>query len=657
MKLQLIIILTFTISWCGASDSILCQHYDEALKYLQIFCEQSWQGWPQNCTFETPPSLNPSNVIHLKVEQCDENLLRNISETYANVQRLDISFSNYPSFNWTGIAFNNANELNVTSNGLTTVPTELLKKVPKLSTLDLGHNLITNISSSDFQNVTKITKINLSFNQLDSIDANAFAKLMNLKSLNLRNNRFTSLPVLNKLAATEIDFQENSLLTTFDCKLISTLRRPSSWLNLTWHHITAFRGDQNCRKRKIVDVVLRDGDGIHIISPGIELALSNNESLKNIQTFVAGDRSFIDVRQMFKFLGSSVMKMDLTGNNVYELSSSMLEQFPNLNELVLSDTALKEFDFNVFDVSHQYNLNRLDISNNEVKIVQNADRLSSFQNLIDLSMAGNQIQNAHEIFRNLTSKVQRLNLAGTHIGNAYSFNTFGRLFALEYLNLSDTNLWILDANPFIKLRNLITLDLSHNNLQNCDFTISSSNLTELRVSNSRITNATEIIGNLRPSVQILDLSRNNIASTIDLTSMQHLSNLTHLNLSGTHLQKFDLKALVPLSELRTLDISNNQLQNIDLNALENFTQLERFYLNGNDLTKLDISALSLSPYVSYAISRNQFSCMYLKELKRVHPYLTFIDNPLDQKHGEDCLATSQAIGDFLGSVFNKVKFW
>lgn len=653
MKLPLIIIFALTIYWCSANDSILCQQYTEKLKFLQIICDQNSQEWYQNCTHDAASS---SNVIHLKVVHCDANVLLNISQTYQNVQRLDILFADYPTINWTGIAFNNVNELNLPFNGLTTIPTELIEKLPKLTTLNLPNNQLTNISSADFQHIPKTTEINLFNNHLNLIDANAFASLPNLKSLNLQNNRFTTIPMLEKLAATEINFQENLPLTTFDCRLISTIRGPSSWLNLTWHHITTFRGDQNCRKRKIIDIKVRDGDGVHVMPSGIELTFSNNQSLQNIRTFVAGDWSFVDVRQMFKFLGSSLQIMDLSGNNVYDLSATMLEQFPMLNELILSDTALKALDFSAFNRNSQ--LIRLDISNNGLTRVKNADQLSSLQNLTDLNAVGNRIQNAHEMFQNLTPRMLRLNLAGNHIGNTYSSKTFGRLVALEYLNLSNTDLWILNVNPFITLQNLITLDVSNSKLHMAETAFAiSPKLRELHVADSQITNPSEIIRNLGASMQVLDLSDNNIGSMLDLTSTQALGNLTHLNLSKTHLQNVDLKKIVPLSELHTLDLSNNRLHRIDLKALKNLTHLNRLYLNGNDLTSLDSAALNAYPNISIAISRNQLSCMFLKKLKRESPHLKFIDNQLDQKHGEDCLESWQAIGDFLGSVYNKVKFW
>lgn len=655
MKLLLILIV-LTIFWCDAT--FVCRHYDESTKSLEIYCghhEQQQQQLPQNCSREIP-SLYLLGVIRLKIEGCYQSDGNEINIEKSDL--FDVSYSGYRPVDWSIDVSESVTDFDASFNELTAVPTAILRKYPKLETLDLKYNSLAKISADDFKNGQKLQAIDLSHNMLEFIEANAFANLTDLLFIDLKDNQFLLMPVFNDLYASTIDMEENAQLTTFDCLSISTDHKSALFVRISWEYIKLFYGDSNCRQWKFNVHEMNDSQGVYTDYPPFDqIDLVFNEQF-DVQYFVAGRQNFYNVTQMLNFIGSSVWKIDLTGNYVGRLDAISFQRFRFLRELILCDTGLTTIDINV--LGNLKLLNRLDLSMNRLQTIENPILLQYFAHLIDFNVAGNCIENTDDIIRYLPSTVHRLNFSGNNVSLANDFHRFARFATLKYLNLSNTNLLILDAYSFKSFRHLTILDVSHNNLSAANFVSilsAAERLKEFRAADSQITNVSEIIEHLGSSVEVLDLSGSAIGSSIRASLIQRLGNLTHLNLSGTHLRSFDLESLKTLRQFHTLDISHNQLQSIDLKELPKFTQLHHLYLNDNDLTKLDNFDLTASPNVLLAIGRNNMPCAYLRQLNYENPNLKYVDNRLDQKHGMDCQANTQAIGDFLDKVYEKVKFW
>lgn len=603
---------------------------------------------PRNCV-PADPSLNSSNVIRLKIEGCNQTDTCNLSETFKNIEHLDISYSTYGSYNCSNSIFQNLIDFNTSFNELTKIPATTLQKFPKLETLDLSHNYLWRIFNHDFQNFSeKLREINLSHNNLAFIEKGAFSNFPHLEIINLNFNRLSTIPTINHLQSIrEVTIQENKELQTFDCQFITSMGLKRK-VHLSWKYITLFDGGKNCKINRTFSVYPSiHAEGVFpLFGSNYRLHCSEN-GFNHIESFVAGTQAFTNIRPVLRLLSPSVLKIDLSENDIYELDTAAFDRFHALNELNLSNSKLMDFDFGMLNASQQ-SLSRLDISKNNFQhgqSIKNPMFLQYFENLSDFNAAESRIKNADDIIQNLPTKIQRLNLASTHISN---INAISRLTALEYLILSDANLPAFDLNPFISLGHLINLDISRNNLSNIDFDVSRRTL--LHAITARIGYVPGIASTLMPPIDPADI-------TLDTDSFQPLSNLTYLNLSGTNLRKFELKSIEPLKSLQILDISHNHLQNIDLKALRNFTQFEQLYLNDNDLTKLDNFIPGASPNTSFAIARNNMPCPYLRYLNNEYPSIKYIDNRLDQKHNTDCTSSGQAISEFLDSVYDKVKFW
>lgn len=340
--------IAFTIFWCDV-NAYLCRYYDKDTKSLEIYCghrEQRQQPPPENCSLQIP-SLNTLGVKSVKVEGCFESDPDEIDIESSDF--FDISYSGYRTVDWSIDASETIVEFDASFNDLIEVPKAILRKYPKLETLDLCYNSLTRIYNGDFKNGQKLQGINLAHNMLESIGPNAFAHLTELHFIDLKDNQFVSIPVLNDLYATTIDIEENSRLSTFDCLSFSTQHKSSFFVRISWEYIKSFYGNLNCYQRKFYVRQIYQLQGVYTGHPPFDQIdlVCNNESFQNVQYFVAGREHFRNVSEMLYLLGPAAWKIDLSGNYVGKLDAMAFQQFRFLRELSLSDTGLTAIDIDM----------------------------------------------------------------------------------------------------------------------------------------------------------------------------------------------------------------------------------------------------------------------------------------------------------------------
>lgn len=597
------VFLVCAFSLCGA-NLFVCHHYTESSKALEIYCDHYRHLLPKDCSKDAP-SMSPTDVLHLKIEGCDQSSIGDASDKYLNIESLDISYSGYQSLNWTGGVFEKVVLLNVSSNELTAVPTTILSKFPKITQLHLADNKLEQISNSDFENVGQELKdIVLTRNILRSIDANAFDNLKQLAKIEVSSNQFSSFLLTNLTNSTvqDIIMLENSELTTINCTFFQAIG--SKHVYFTWKYITTFDGSCSEWNFAIDKSGWNALDGIYPnFARHSKIFCSSNfvNCFGNIKNFVAGSGKFENVTDVVKVLSASTLKIDLSGNPV-EARGKLepmngtvgdevkllgpaidFERFPILRELSLSDTGLNSFSFDSIKSSHLHHLN---ISKNNIKALDSISRLQHFPELTHFDASENRIENIEEVVGYLPSTIQYLNLAGSPLNRTHALQSFERFTALTHLNLSDTQLPISGEDSFNKLRHLITLDISQNNLKSVDFSSLQSlyQLKEFRASNSQIANIAEIVQHLAPSVEKLDLSENP-AAKFDLTSFDRLKSLKELNLSNnntnTDSEEIDVGQLP--STLERLNLSGNKLKQINNLDRKHFPVLKALDLSNNQL--------------------------------------------------------------------------
>lgn len=662
MKCLAIFTLLFVRLHCEANNNLVCKKYDSETKTLENYC-----GGPLPADCLTTALAIDATVENLKFRYCDSAVVLNTTKFYPNILKLDISCSEYSNIDWFNVPLMHLKMFDASNNSIRNIK-NLLQTAPRVIDIDLSFNQLTIIESDSFGTLNDLIDINLSSNWLQHINPNGFAKISaNLEHIDLRNNSLVGIPELPNCNKLRILHLEDNAIKNFTCQRISW-RDTLSAIYLSWANVEQFDGSsEHCKRfRVILDA---DKDGILRTSNESVITyelLCNQNSFQNVKRFRAGHNKFQNIYALFDSFGAELHELDVSGNSLAKLYQKVFKKFVQLQKLALSDTQLHSFDLKT--IQNPNRLELLDLSNNCLDQIQNLGWLDKFVELKVLNISGNRLRHDAilQVLNHPPLKVEALDFSDNYVGNLY-YHTFDDLAdkntALKTLSLRNTSLSLADnRNPFEKLSKLHTLDVSNNNLSDVKFFNLSEtliNLHSFEAANCELNDPLSILQYFGHSLQRINLSGNRIGGGgfISPSTFQALTTLVHLNLSATDLRVFDFKSIIKQEWLYILDISKNRLQSIDMHELPHFVHLKRLYLNDNELKKLDRFKPNQSPNVLLTLSQNQLPCLYLKKLRHENPDLKYIDNPLDQKHGEDCRSSTQAIGDFLDSVYDTVKFW
>lgn len=672
MKYLAILILLLVCLYCEANENSVCQVYDAKTKSLEKYCGGSL---PSNCSAASAsagsqPINDAASLENLKFQKCDSADVLNTTKLYPNIRTLDISNSDYNTIDWLNVQLNNLMHLNASHNKIENITNLLHQFVPHIKTMDLSHNKLHTITIDSFGTLNELIDINLSNNLLQHINADAFSKIAtNLEHIDLSNNNLVGIPELPACKKLRILHLEENTIKNFTCQRIPW-RESLSAIYLSWTYVERFDGSEHCTDKEFRVIWNGDEEGILRTTNGSTVTYElhcNQQSFRNLRSFRAGRNAFVNIVTLIGSFDSTLNELDVSGNAIGQWDQMELKRFNDLRKLALRDTQLKYFNLDMIESARF--LQSLDISNNHLDQVQSISTLRIFGYLSYFNVSGNQFQydTTLKILNYLTPVVEVLDLSDSYVGKLYAgtFDNFvqgGGYTTLKILHLRNTNLAFADdRNPFEQLNHLHSLDISRNNLSDVNFRTLSDTLIKLHsfeAANCGLKDPLNVVQYFGQALEKLSLSGNRIdGGRINEDAFQALNNLNHLNLSATELQKFDFKTIVRQEWLQTLDISKNQLPWIDLNELPHFTHLKNLYLNDNKLPKLDGFKPNESPDVSLALAQNQIPCMYLKRLKFNYPNVKYIGHQLNQKHGDDCRSSTQAIGDFLGSVYDTVKFW
>uniref|UniRef100_A0A670YM48 Ig-like domain-containing protein n=1 Tax=Pseudonaja textilis TaxID=8673 RepID=A0A670YM48_PSETE len=96
---------------------------------------------------------------------------------------------------------------------------------------------------------------------------------------------------------------------------------------------------------------------------------------------------------------------------------------------------------------------------------------------------------------------------------------------------------------------------------------------------------TRVPGNLSSDTQVLLLQSNKISKVN--RELQHLSNLTELDLSQNHFSRISDAGLANLSHLITLYLEENQVEELSNHCLSDLTSLEELYINHNCISSIE----------------------------------------------------------------------
>lgn len=656
-------------------SSAVCQVYEAKTRSLEIYC--SGQLRPDCTTPSKQPSVDASSVEQLRFHGCNSTEALNTIKLYQHIRALDISHAQYSSIDWFTVQLEHLKIFNASHNRIENI-TDLLANAPSVEVIDLAHNRLRSISIDDFGLLNEVININLSNNLIQFINLNGFSKISpNLEHIDLSNNELVGIPEFPTCKKLRILHLEENIIKNFTYQRIPWHGNTLSAVYLSWTYVERFDGgmhDNVAAKHHFRIIWDGDSEGILRTANGTAITYElhcNQQSFRNLRTFIAGHSAFINVIDLIRSFDVQLIELNVAGNAIGKWDQAELKRFINLEKLSLRDTRLTQF--NLAMIEDAQNLKVLDISDNGLDQLQSITTLSRFSHLSILNVSGNRLQydTTLKIFHYITPNVEVLDLSDSDVGKllAKKFYRFEQRkdfnSTLKTLRLRNAHIEFTDSrNPFEQLIHLRTLDLSQNNLSHVDFRTLSDTLIKLRnfnVANCELKQPLNILQYFGQALNELNLAGNSIGDAIELQPnacpFQTLTNLIHLNLSATDLKQFNLKTIDHQEWLYTVDLSHNHLETINLNALPRFIHLKRLHLNDNELTQLEQFKPNESPNVALGLAHNRLPCHYLKQLKYYYPKLKYMGNQLEQKHGIDCRSSIQAIGDFLGSVYDTMKFW
>ncbi|KOX72194.1 Chaoptin [Melipona quadrifasciata] len=287
-------------------------------------------------------------------------------------------------------------------------------------------------------------------------------------------------------------------------------------------------------------------------------------------------------RAAFSMLGDSLLRLDLSENELSHMEDEALSGLERLLLLNVSRNDLSRFNSDVFKGA--YNLLQLDLSTNFLREFP-SDALRHLTDLKFLNMSNNLIDEID--YRHLSSlrELQVLDLSGNNIGRL-GFSTFSKLSELIRLDLSLNALRTIDESSFSGLTKLKWLSLQDNNILLVPAVALTRlpSLAHLHMEFNRVAALPiELIEATASNLVTLSLT-GNLVREIPAGLFQDFQRLVSIELSGNMLSKITRDTFVGLEEtLLELDVSSNRLTSIGEFPLRRLISLN---LSGNRLTKI-----------------------------------------------------------------------
>ncbi|TYJ38676.1 hypothetical protein E1A91_A04G008200v1 [Gossypium mustelinum] len=478
--------------------------------------------------------------------------------------------------------------------------------LPNLNLLDLGGNQNLNLDHLKFNRSNNLEHLDLSWMSFSTKLIDSVDNLQALKYLDLSGNSF---------------FQELSVSIT----------------NLSSLEYLSIRGANICGG-------LPDSIGNLVSLKFLDLSISNlsgpvPRSLGNLLQLTHLDLGWNKLNEVTAF--PSLITSRLYDNLLNGTLPSWLYTAPSLKIINLSQNQfnghIKEFqskslEFGVMELSmfsSLPNLKYLDLSYNSLSLTSNS---TSSVNLTSLFLSSCNLSEFPQFLKGLKS-LESLDLSYNRIeGKIPQWMQEVGNDSLTYLNVSHNYLTEVEHFPW---KNIAVLDLSSNLIRG-NLPIPASTINVFLISNNSFNGeVSSLICNVT-SLQILDLSHNNLSGTIP-QCFENLSNsleflnlkknkfygtipptfakgcrLTNLNLNGNLLGGPLTPSILNCRGLEVLDLGNNKINDTFPHWLGSLPQLQVLVLKSNQMHgSLHDHSSKFSPCFSkiqiFDLSSNYFS--------------------------------------------------
>jgi Leucine-rich repeat (LRR) protein len=361
-------------------------------------------------------------------------------------------------------------KLSLKHNKISIIGAKTFDNLYSLEELDLSFNNLANVHEKAFVDLKNLEILDLSFNKLVNTDSQVFGHLSNLETLLLNDNnlkRFDGNSVENSNGLKKLYINNNNLSE------LNNLSFPNSSLTLNAsHNLIQSLSFSKLTDLKVIDLSV---NGIRIMKrisfknvAVKELYLDQNylginsfgsETFSNLQGLKLLSLSNNQITQLDPNLFKNNNKLETLNLAKNNLRSSNLLNLPiSLNKLNLNSNF---FDSRL-NVTNLINMKRLDLTFNNLKQVS-LHLLSNLKSLLWLDLSNSQITKLdYGCFKDFKATIG-LNLSKNRI-SSLPLGIFVGLDNLNYLDLSRNQIKALEEGVFHNLRRLKELNLNYNSV-------------------------------------------------------------------------------------------------------------------------------------------------------------------------------------------------
>ncbi|XP_078153035.1 receptor-like protein 7 [Carex rostrata] len=423
--------------------------------------------------------------------------------------------------------------------------------------------------------LTNLTELDLSDNSKLSGQLSEFTKQSLLQSLYLSNTNLTG-PLLDSIR----NLQYLWMLALDNCSFIGEI--PPSITNLT--------------RLEGLDL------GLNILTGTIPMTLFSHPSLISLDL---SSNQLSGYLTEFSNKSSSLLYIDLEFNNLQGQLPISIFKLPRLFYLFLGSNNFNG-TLNLDIIKHSKKLERLDLSNNKLSIIEGKNHRKSFYDSflrISILWLGSCNLTKFPSFLNYQTHIESLDLSNNKI-NGVIPNWLWNNEGITFLNLSHNFFTKIEGDAhFTSLSSLSYLDIHSNRISGpvpllppgveyVDFSSNyffllpphfDPNPFYLSFSNNSLTGEIPLSICKTVQVHVVDLSYNNLTGTVPPCLLEDAEFREVLNLKSNQLSGSLPQNISQRCQLKTIDLSGNRINGCLPQSLMNCNNLEVLDLGNNQI--------------------------------------------------------------------------